>query len=133
MSVIKNVRITFAVAWYGNSNVGQGIIDLKPGEGHKSPGFEISTDHRLLTAQPYDLEEKYPMRCDVGLKPGLLTQIKNLLKGNPMFRTRLNYVPVKRPTSFPLSQVKSITFSNDWDDSSYSFYDADKLSQKEKK
>ncbi len=133
MSVIKNVRISFAVAWYSNPTVGQGTIDLKEGEGHKTKGFEISADHRYLTAWSYDLEEKYPMRCKVGLKPGFFTQIGNLLKGNPMFRTRPKYVSVLVTTRFPLSAVKNISFSNDWDDSSYSFYDADKLSPKENK
>lgn len=132
MSVIKNVRFSFAVAWWGNSNVGTGFINLKEGEGHTSSGFAISSDHRFLTAWPYDLGEKYPMRCKVGLKPGFFTQMGNLLKGNSQFRICPKFVSVLEPTSFPLSQVKTVTFDNGWDDSCYSFYDADKLHKKEK-
>lgn len=133
MSVIKNIRVTFYVAWYANPSVGQGTIVVKEGEGYTSPGFAISPDHRFLVAKPYDLEEKDPMHCEVGLKPGFLTQLGNLFKGNSMFRTAQKNVSVLKATSFPLSEVKNITFNNNYDDSHYSFYDADKLSKKEKK
>lgn len=133
MTVFKYIRISFAHAYYGNPNVGQGTIDLKEGEGHKSKGFEVSSDHRFLTAWAYDPDENYPMRCEVGLRPGFFTQVVNFLKGNPMYRTRPKYITVNKPKRFKLAQVDTVMFNNDWDDSCYSFYNADKLFSKEKK
>lgn len=118
---VKNVSISYAIAWYSNPNIDQGTIHLKEGEAYKSKGFEVSSDHRFLTAWTYDLGEKYPMRCEVGLRPGFFTKVVNFLKRNPMYHTQLRYISVNKQKSFKLTQVDMVMFNNGYDDSCYSF------------
>lgn len=116
----KNVGVRSTHAYYSNPSVGQGTFFVKYQEGYKTDGLEITSDHKHIQVQSYDLELKYPMKAVVCLKPNFFQIVLNILSGKYWLRSK--YVEIKEKTTFLLKNVLSVGFSNDWDDSNYTFF-----------
>lgn len=96
----KNIKISYSIAYF-TASVHSGSVVAKKGQAHKTSGFEISADHRRLTAQSYPGNGGI-MICIVCLKNG---ERKEVLE----------------KTVFALANVRSVEFNNGRDDSCYSF------------
>ena len=118
MSVIKNIRVSFAFAFFSNPVVNQSFVDIKEGDEYVREGIKIFPNHQSILVGPYNTGHSV-MSCSVHLTPDFFAQIWNFLRG------KYRYYPVirdlKKETKFSLSQILSISFNDGWDDSCFSF------------
>lgn len=118
----KFIRVSFAHAYYGNPNVGQGSTDVKEGDGYQTDGIEISPDHRYIFVEPH-----HDMKCRVTFFEGEISRLLNLRHiYYSIFKEPipfLTYRNIEKKTRLSLSKVSTVGFDNDWDDSCYSFHE----------
>ena len=116
---MKNIRVSYAFAYFGNPVVGQGFTDIKEGDGWKSAGIEITPDHQHIFIEPVVGMNQEPMKCEVYFRKTPLTQLVNWLTGQPP--ARLSHLTITSRRRFKLSQIYSVTSYDGYDDSTHSF------------
>ncbi len=116
------IRVTSYHANFGNPNVGSGNTDVNLGDGFKTKGIEISSDHQFIFLEPFEgYYGKTFMECEVMFKMTLVKKLANWITRKPLIR--LAHKDVKVRTRFRLKDIYSVTFNDGYDDSTYSFHE----------